>query len=69
MDGKHACPESALEMMVSECRKSACRNTCQCRILGLECIDLCKCSGSCNETETNDIESEIDDESDEISEV
>ena len=33
---------------------------CQCRILRLECSDLCKSSGSCNnETETNDIESEI----------
>ena len=28
-------PESVLEMMVCEYRKSACRNMCQCRILGL----------------------------------
>ena len=53
-------PESVLEPMVSECQKSACGDMCQCRILRLECSDLCKSSGSCNnETETNDIESEI----------
>ena len=52
-------PESVLEMMVCECQKSACRDTCQCRIFRLECTDLCKSSGSCDkETETNDIESE-----------
>ena len=57
-----------LEMMVCECRKSACGNICHCRILGLECTDLCKCSGSCNnETETNDIDSGIDDKSDDNS--
>ena len=62
-------PESVLEMMVCECRKSACGNMCQCWILELECTDLCKCSGSCNnETKTNNIESEIDDESDDNSE-
>ena len=62
-------PESVLEMMVCECRKSARGNMCQCRILELECTDLCKCPGSCNnETETNNIESEIDDESDDNSE-
>ena len=34
----------------------------------LERTDLCKCSGSCNiETETKNIESEIDDESDDNS--
>ena len=55
-------------MMVCECRKSACGNMCQCRILGLECTDLSKCFGSCNnETETNDIDSEIHDESDDNS--
>ena len=62
--------ESVLEIMVCECRESACGNTCRCRIVGLECTDLCKCPGSCNiETETNDIESEIDDESDDNSEA
>ena len=62
-------PESVLEMMVCECRKSACGNMCQCRILRLECTDLCKCSGSCNnETEINDIESEVDDKIDDNSE-
>ena len=41
----------------------------QCQILGLECADLCKWSGSCNsETETNNIESEIDDENNDNSE-
>ena len=55
--------------MVWECRKSACQNTCQCQILGLECTDLCKCSGSCNnEKDENDIESKIDDKSDDNSE-
>ena len=45
--------------MVCECRKSACRDTCQCQNLGLECADLCKCSGnSSDETEVNDIEAE-----------
>ena len=37
--------------------------------LGLECTDLLKYSGSCNnETETNSIKSEIDNESDNSSE-
>ena len=41
---------------------------CQWRILELECIDLCKFSGSCNnETKMNDIENEIDGESDDNS--
>ena len=58
-------PESVLEMMVCECWKSVRGDTWQCRILQLECTNLCKCSGSWNnETETNDIESEIDAESD-----
>ena len=40
-----------------------------CQMLGLECADLCKWSGSCNnETETNDIESEINDENNDNSE-
>ena len=61
-------PESVLKMRVCECRKSACTNTCQCRILRLECTNLCKGSGSCNnETETNNIESKTDDESDDNS--
>ena len=35
---------------------------------GLECADLCKCSGSCNnETEIKDIQREMDDESDDKS--
>ena len=56
-------PKSGLDDV--QCRKSAWRNMCQCRILGLECTDLCKCSRSCHsETETNGIESEIDDEND-----
>lgn len=64
-------PESALEMIVWYCPQPACRNACLCRILvGLECIGLYKCSGSCNnETEKNDIESETDDESDDNSEA
>ena len=57
-------PESVYEMVVCEYWKSACGNTCQCQILGLECTDLYKCSGSCNnETEMNNMESEINDES------
>ena len=54
--------------MVCECRKSVCGNTCQCQILGLECTDLCKCSGTYHkEAETIDFESKIDDESDDNS--
>ena len=68
MDRRHACPQDSAwwcAMMACKCRKSTCRNMCQCRILGLECTDLCKCSRSCNnEKKTNDIESEIDDEND-----
>ena len=37
-------PESVLETMVCECRKSTCGSMCQCQILGLECTDLCKCN-------------------------
>ena len=58
-------PASLLEMMLCKCRESSHQNMCHCRILVLECTDLCKCSGSCNnETETNNIESDIDDKSD-----
>ena len=57
-------PESVLEIMVCQCRKSACGNMCQCPILRLE-YNLCKCSGSCsNKTETNDIKSKIDETDD-----
>ena len=63
-------PISVLEMLVCKCQKWACGNVRQCQILGLECTDLCKCSGSCNnETETSDIENETDDESYDISEA
>ena len=37
--------------------------------MGLECTDLCKCSGSFNnETEANNMKSEIDDENNDNSE-
>ena len=64
----HPALESVLKI-VCECRKSTCGDTSQCRILGLECTDLCKCSVSCNsKTEKDDTENEIDDESDDNSE-
>ena len=62
-------PESVLEMMVCECQKLACKSMWHCWVLGLECTDLCKCSGSFNnETEANNMKSEIYDENDDNSE-
>ena len=61
--GKHA--YSRINTWNDGVRISACENTCRCQILELECTGLSKCSGSCNnENKVNDIESEIDGESD-----
>ena len=40
-------PESVLEFLTCACRKSNCTNSCQCRVLSMECTDVCKYRGLC----------------------
>ena len=35
-----------LELMTCNCRRALYGDYCQCRILSLECTDLCKCTGN-----------------------
>ena len=44
-------PESMLAFINCNCRRALCGDYCQCRILSLECTDLCKCSGNCENVE------------------
>ena len=54
--------ESMLELITCNCRWALCGNDCQCRILSLECTDLCKCTGNCENVKS--CENEKDDEED-----
>ena len=44
-------PESVLELIICNSRWALCGDDCQCRILSSECIDLCKCTGNCENVE------------------
>ena len=54
-------PESVLEMVTCNCRRLNCNENCRCRVLSLECTDVCKCHGNC-ENITYDIASDFDDD-------
>lgn len=61
-------PESVLELVTCQCRKSHCTSSCQCRVLSMECTDICKCRGNCENIvyftdESDDNEFEEDTES------
>ena len=55
-------PESMLELITCNCRRVLCGDDCQCRILSLECTDLCKYTGNCENIEY--YENQKDDEED-----
>jgi hypothetical protein len=40
-------PNSIIELTTCNCGKSICEENCQCKILSIECTDLCKCRGNC----------------------
>ena len=54
-------PESVLELVTCDCRRLNCNDNCQCRILSLECTDVCKCHGNC-ENVIYDKESDSDED-------
>ena len=47
-------PLSVLEFVVCDCKKKKCGENCQCRVLIMECTDLCKCNGDCDNVVYND---------------
>ena len=50
-------PNSLLEFMVCNCKKSQCKiNVCKCKKFNLKCTDLCGCK-DCNNQEEKPIES------------
>ena len=54
-------PESVLELITCDCRRLKCNASCQCKILSLECTDICKCHANCKNMNYND-DSGTDDE-------
>jgi len=54
-------PESVLELITCDCRRLKCNASCQCKILSLECTDICKCHANCENVSYND-ESDTDDD-------
>ena len=61
----NAGPDSLLEFMVCNCKKSKCTtNACKCRRVSLRCTDLCGCKGCKNvEDSSNESENETSEES------
>lgn len=57
-------PLSLLELVVCDCKRAKCLTDCQCRVLLMECTELCKCKGSCDNVNYDNID-ESDDENDE----
>ena len=60
-------PESLLELVVCNCRRAKCADNCQCRILSMECTDVCKCAGNCENIvyDSDSSESDLDSEDNE----
>ena len=54
-------PESVLGLKTCDCRRLKCNASCQCKILSLECTDICKCHTNCENVSYND-DSDTDDE-------
>ena len=53
-------PESVVELITCTCLKSNCTNSYQCRVLSVECTDVCKCWGLCGNIIYDSVESDID---------
>ena len=53
-------PESLMKLITCNCQRALCGDDFQCRILSLECTDLCKCTGNCENAQY--CENEKDDE-------
>ena len=53
-------PESVLELITCDCRRLKCNASCQCKILSLECTDICKCHANCENVSNSD-DSDTDD--------
>ena len=61
-------PDAVLELVTCSCRKSNCNESCQCRMLSMECTDVCKCQAKCqNIVYDSESENEDDEDDDEIS--
>ena len=64
----HPVPESVLRLITCTCRKWNCTNSCQCRVLSVECTDVCKCWGLCgniyDSVKSDNDEAEEDNEND-----
>ena len=44
-------PYSIMELLTCNCRRSIFNEDFQCRILLMECTDICRCAGNCANTE------------------
>ena len=44
-------PHSIMELITCNCRRFICNEDCQCRILLMECTDICRCAGNCTNIE------------------
>ena len=57
---KQPAAESVLKLITCTCRKSNCTNSCQYRVLSVECTDVCKCRGLCGNIIYDSVESDND---------
>ena len=53
-------PESMLKLITCTCHKSNYTNSYQCRVLLMECADVCKCQGLCRNIIYDSVESDDD---------
>ena len=53
-------PESMLKLITCMCHKSNYTNSYQCRVLLMECVDVCKCQGLCRNIIYDSVESDDD---------
>ena len=61
--------ESVLELITCTCHKSNCTNSYQCRVLSMECTDVCKCRVLCGKiiydsvsSDNNEVEEDDEDD-------
>lgn len=54
-------PESILEIVTCDCRRLKCGSSCQCQIFGLDCTDICKCHGNCENVTYEAVNSDDED--------
>ena len=61
-------PESLLELVVCDYSRTKCADNFQCCILSMDCTDVCKCAGNCensvydSDSSENDLDSEDNEE-------